>query len=112
PRNAPTVIAVAALDAGGAHASGSLRSDPGGFSGRLTLANGTIGGTLDFSPAGQAQRIDAHLTANNATLPGLAVRTGRADGIIVLADTRTTLEGVVDARGIETSGVTDRKSVV
>ena len=50
PHNAPTVIAIAALDAGGAHASGSLRSDPGGFSGRLMLANGTLGGTLDFAP--------------------------------------------------------------
>ena len=36
PHNGPTVIAIAALDAGGAHASGDLRSRPGGFSGRLT----------------------------------------------------------------------------
>ena len=94
PHDAPTVIAIAALDAGGAHASGDLRSDPGGFLGRLTLANGTLGGTLDFSPAGQAQRIDAHVTANNANFPdAFAVRTGRADGIIILADERTTIEG-------------------
>ena len=50
PHGSPTVIAIAALDAGGAHASGSLKSDPGGFNGRLTLANGTLAGTLDFSP--------------------------------------------------------------
>jgi translocation and assembly module TamB len=107
PRDAPTVIAVAALDAGGAHASGSLRSDPGGFNGRLTLANGTLGGTLDFSPAGEAQRIDAHLTANSATFPdAFSVRSGRADGIIILAEERTSIEGVVDAHGVETSGVT------
>jgi translocation and assembly module TamB len=107
PHNAPTVIAIASLDAGGAHARGDLRSDPGGFSGRLTLANGTLAGTLDFSPVGQAQRIEAHLTANNASFPGaFTVHTGRADGIIVLADERTTVDGVVDARGIETSGVT------
>ena len=30
PKGGRTVIAIAALDAGGAHASGSLRSDPGG----------------------------------------------------------------------------------
>ena len=54
PHNAPTVIAIAALDAGGAHASGGLRSDPGGFTGRLTLANGTLGGTLDFAPVGRS----------------------------------------------------------
>jgi translocation and assembly module TamB len=107
PNNRPTVISIASLDAGGAHASGDLRADPGGFTGRLVLANGTLGGTLDFSPAGQAQRIDAHLVASNANFPGaFAVRTGRADGTIILADERTTLQGVVDARGIDAGGVT------
>ena len=101
PHDQPTIIAIAALDAGGAHASGNLRSDPGGFSGRLTLANGTLGGTLDFSPAGQAQRIDAHLEANGASFPGaFSVRSGRADGTIVLADERTSVEGTVDARAL------------
>jgi translocation and assembly module TamB len=107
PHNAPAVIAIASLDAGGAHASGNLRSDPGGFSGRLTLAGGSLGGTLDFSPSGRAQRIDAHLIANNAAFPdAFTVRSGRADGIIILADQRTTIDGVVDARGIEVSGIT------
>ncbi|MES2327519.1 MAG: translocation/assembly module TamB domain-containing protein [Pseudomonadota bacterium] len=106
PHDAPTVIAVASLDAGGAHASGNLRSDPGGFTGRLTLANGTLGGTLDFSPAGQAQRIDAHLTASDASFPdAFSVHTGRADGIIILADDKTALEGSVDARGLTAGAV-------
>ena len=106
PHNAPTVIAVASLDVGGAHASGNLRSLPGGFSGRLTLANGTLGGTLDFSPAGQAQRIDAHVTATNASFPdAFSVRSGRADGIIILADDKTTVEGSVDARGLSSGAV-------
>jgi translocation and assembly module TamB len=107
PHDAPTVIAIASLDAGGAHASGRLRSDPGGFSGRLTLANGTLAGTLDFAPAGQAQRIDAHVTATNASFPdAFSVRTGRADGIIVLAEDKATLEGSVDARGLTAGAVT------
>ncbi|HUP67117.1 MAG TPA: translocation/assembly module TamB domain-containing protein [Sphingomicrobium sp.] len=107
PHNAPTVIAIASLDAGGAHASGSLRSDPGGFTGRLLLANGTLGGTLDFSPVSGNQRIDAHLTANNANFPGaFAVRSGRADGIIILADDRTTIDGSIDARGISAGAIT------
>ncbi|HKC03042.1 MAG TPA: translocation/assembly module TamB domain-containing protein, partial [Sphingomicrobium sp.] len=107
PRNGQTIISIAALDAGGAHASGDLRSDPGGFNGRLVLANGTLGGTLDFAPASGAQRIEAHLVANAASFPGaFSVRTGRADGTIILADDRTTIDGVVDARGLETSGVT------
>jgi translocation and assembly module TamB len=107
PHNAPTVIAVAALDAGGAHATGELKSLPGGFGGRLTLANGTLGGTLDFAPAGQAQRIDAHVTANDASFQdAFAVRTGRVDGIIILADDRTTIDGTIDARGISAGAVT------
>ncbi|MFL6736330.1 MAG: translocation/assembly module TamB domain-containing protein [Sphingomonas sp.] len=107
PPNGTTTIAIGSLDAGGAHASGSLRSDPGGFTGRLTLANGTLGGTLDFSPISGAQKIDAHLTANNANFPGaLAVHSGRVDGTIILAEERTTIDGVVDARGVEASGMT------
>ncbi len=106
PNNAPTTIAIAALDAGGAHASGNLRSDPGGFTGRLTLAGGTIGGTLDFAPVGGAQRIEAHLTASNARFEGaFAARSGRADGSIILADGSTTIEGNVDARGVDVAGM-------
>jgi translocation and assembly module TamB len=106
PKNGPTIIAIATLDAGGAHASGRLRSDPGGFTGRLTLANGTIGGTLDFSPASGAQRIEAHLTASNASFPdAFSVRMGRVDAIVILADERTTIDGVIDARGVEASGI-------
>jgi translocation and assembly module TamB len=107
PKGGKTVISIAALDAGGAHASGDLRSDPGGFTGRLTLANGTLGGRLVVAPAGEAQRIDAHLTANGADFPGaFSVRSGRADGTIILADERTTVDGVVDARGIDAGGIT------
>jgi len=106
PKDAPAVIAVAALDAGGVHASGQLKSMPGGFLGRLTLANGTVGGTLDFLPAGQAQRIDAHLTAANAIFPdAFAVRSGRADGTIILADEKTTIDGSIDARGISSGAL-------
>ena len=106
PRGGRTVISIASLDAGGAHARGDLRADPGGFTGRLTLANGTLGGTLDFSPVSGAQRIDAHLTANGATFPGaFAVRSGRMDGTIILAEGRTTVDGTLDARGLEASGV-------
>jgi translocation and assembly module TamB len=107
PPNGQTVISIATLDAGGAHASGDLKSDPGGFTGRLVLAKGTIGGTLDFAPVNGAQKIEAHLDAAGANFPGaFSVRSGRADGTIILADDRTTIDGVVDARGLEASGVT------
>ena len=106
PRNGRTIISIAALNTGGARASGDLRSDTGGFSGRLVLADGTLGGTLDFAPAEGAQRIEAHLTANGARFPGaFAVRSGRADGTVILADERTTVDGSIDARGLEAGGV-------
>ncbi|MBV9527787.1 MAG: translocation/assembly module TamB domain-containing protein [Sphingomonas sp.] len=102
----PTTVSIAALEAGGAHASGDLTSYPGGFSGRLTLGGGTLGGTLDFAPANGAQRIDAHLTAADAAFPGaLAVHSGRADGFVVLGQD-TTVEGVIDARGVKAGGLT------
>ena len=105
PKGAPTIISVAALDAGGAHASGDLRSDPGGFIGRLVLA-GMLDGTLDFRPQSGNQRIDAHIAATNATFPdAFAVRSGRADGTIILADDRTTIDGTVDARGISSGAI-------
>jgi translocation and assembly module TamB len=104
PNKGAPVISIAALDVGGAHASGDLRSDPGGFSGRLLLAAGTINGTLDFSPVSGAQRIDAHLTATNARFANFSVRSGRIDGAIVLAD-ETTLQGTLDARGVDAGGV-------
>jgi translocation and assembly module TamB len=106
PRGGTTVISIASLDAGGARARGDLRSLPGGFAGRLVLAGGTLGGTLDFSPSAGAQRIDAHLTASGANFPGaFAVRSGRADGTIILAEGRTTIDGTVDARGIVSGAV-------
>ena len=45
-------------------------------------------------------------TADRADFPGaFAVRSGRADGTIVLADERTTVDGTVDARGISSGAL-------
>ena len=106
PKGAPTVIVIAALDAGDAHASGRLRSDPGGFTGRLNLASAALDGTLDFAPINGAQKIEAHLTATDADFPALSVRSGRVDGTIILAKGRTTITGTVDARGLSAGALT------
>lgn len=107
PSGGRAVVAIAALDIGGTHASGDLRSDPGGFIGRLDIAGGGLDGALNFSTAGEAQRIEAHLTANGVRFPGIfAVRSGRVDGTIILADQRTTIDGVADARGLDINGIT------
>ena len=50
-----------------------------------------------------------HLAGNNVSLagpPAFSVRSGRVDGTIILAEGRTTLDGVVTARGLVTSGIT------
>jgi translocation and assembly module TamB len=46
------------------------------------------------------------LTASGASFPGVfAARAGRIDGTIILAEGRTTVNGVVNARGVEVGGM-------
>jgi len=106
PKGGRTIISIAALDVDGTRANGDLRADPGGFTGILNVAGGGLDGTLGFSPVGNAQKIEAHLRASDAKFPGsLAVRAGRLDGSVILEEGRTTLDGVVDARGLQVSGL-------
>ncbi len=108
PKGGRAVIDIAALDVAGSTARGQLRADPGGFAGQLRLAGGPLSGTLDFAPQNGDQRIDAHLAASNLSVTGptpLSVRSGRVDGTIVLAEGRTSMTGVVTARGLTTSGI-------
>lgn len=106
PRGGTTAIAIASLDVDGTRASGVLRALPGGFDGTLDIDGGGLSGTLAFAPAGEAQKIEAHLNARGVSFPGtLAVRSGRLDGTILLADGRTSVNGVVNARGLELSGL-------
>ena len=108
PKGGRTVVDIAALEVAGSTARGQLRADPGGFSGQLRLAGGPLSGSLDFAPVNGNQRIEAHLAANNLAVTGdtpLTVRSGRIDGAIIFADGQTTVDGVVVARGLTTSGV-------
>ena len=107
PRGGRTIVSIAALDVNGTRARGDLRADPGGFTGTLNVGGGGLDGVLAFAPVGDAQKIEAHLRANGVSFPGaMAVRAGRLDGNVILAEGRTTLEGVVDARGLQLSGIT------
>ncbi|HMI41256.1 MAG TPA: translocation/assembly module TamB, partial [Sphingomicrobium sp.] len=108
PKNGRATIAIAALEVSGTTASGNLRSDPGGFTGKLTLAGGGMAGDLMFSPAGGNQKIEAHLTANGvhfAGPPALSVQNGRIDGTILLAEGATSVDGVVIARGLQSGAI-------
>ena len=69
------------------------------------MAGGGLDGTLGFAPIGDAQKIEAHLQASNLRFPMLAVRAGRVDGNVILAEGRTTLDGSIDARGLQMSAI-------
>jgi translocation and assembly module TamB len=108
PKGRPTVIDIAALEVAGSTARGQLRADPGGLNGQLRLTGGPLLGTLDLAPVGNDQRIEVHLAATNLSIAGptpLSVRSGRVDGTVILAEGQTTLDGVVTARGLTTSGI-------
>lgn len=103
PKNGAAVIQIAALDVSGTHASGNLRSDPGGFNGRLDISGGGLDGQLLFAPVGSIQRIEAHLTARDARFSGpppIVIRSGQIDGAILLDPAGTSVEAKVTARGL------------
>ena len=111
PEGRPAIIQVAALDVSGTSASGTLRSDPGGFTGRLDVAGGGLDGSLLFSPVGSllfspvgsVQRIEAHLTARDARFAGpppIAIRRGKLDGVILLNPGATSIEAKLTASGL------------
>nr|WP_294849288.1 translocation/assembly module TamB [uncultured Sphingomonas sp.] len=108
PKGGATVIQIAELRVAGSTATGALRSDPGGFTGNLQLVGGGLQGSLAFAPIGDAQKIEAHLTANGFSMPGppeMAMRSGRIDGTIILAKGNVTMDGVIDGRGVNFSGM-------
>lgn len=104
----PTTFQIARLDISGTRLSGALRSDPGGFTGRLAIAGGGLNGELLFRPQGGVQRIEAHVTANNARFAGpppISITSGRVDGVVVLNPGAMSIEGTVSAQGVERGGL-------
>ena len=108
PRGAPAVIEIANLDVSGTSASGRLRSDPGGFTGTINVSGGGLDGRLLFSPVGTVQRIEAHLTADNARFAGpppIAIRRGKLDAVVLLDPAGTSVEATMSARGLSRGGL-------
>ncbi|WP_019832181.1 translocation/assembly module TamB domain-containing protein [Sphingomonas sp. PR090111-T3T-6A] len=108
PPGAPTVIRVDALDVTGTHATGQLRSDPGGFTGQLAVAGGGLAGMVDFAPAQMLQRIGVHLKAENASLAGdigATVRRGQVDADLLLDPAGTHVDATVAAQGLRRSAL-------
>ena len=103
PPGQPATIQVAALDVSGTRASGALRAGDGGFTGRLDVAGGGLGGRLIFDPLGGHQRIAVNLVAENARFvgpPPILLRRGTIEGVVVLDPAGTSVEGRVIARGV------------
>jgi translocation and assembly module TamB len=106
--NQPTFLDVSALDVSGTRASGRLRSDPEGFTGRLDLAGGGISGALNFAPQGTLQRIDPHLVFASATLAAatpITIGRGRLDGAILLDPVGIGIDGRFAGRGLRRGAV-------
>ncbi|WP_284734541.1 translocation/assembly module TamB domain-containing protein [Sphingosinicella terrae] len=103
PSGQPATIQVVALDVSGTRAVGALRSDPGGFTGRLDVAGGGLDGRLLFSPAGTVQRIAVNLAAADARFvgpPPIVMRRGTIEGVVLLDPAGTSVEGRIVARGV------------
>lgn len=103
PRGRPAVIRFAALDVSNTTATGALRSDPGGFTGRLEVTGGGLSGRLVFDPWNGIQRIRIDLAADNARFAGpppIVIRSGRLDGVALLDPAGTSLRGTLTARGL------------
>ena len=99
----PTVIEVADIAVTGTHGKGRLTSGTGGFTGRLDLNGGGIGGSITFSPQGTLQKIEPHLQLTSATIAipqPLTVRRGRIDGTILLDPAGVAIDGTVRALGL------------
>ncbi len=109
PADRPATVLVAALDVANTHASGALRSDPGGFNGQLAVHGGGVDGALDFRAVSAVQEIGVKLAATSAAFPGppaIAVRKGTIDGLIRLDPAGTTIKGSVSAQGLRRGGLT------
>jgi len=108
PAGAPATVAVAQLAVSGARGSGSLRSDPNGFTGRVDLADGSVTGSLIFSVERDLQKIEGHLRATRATISAptpFTVGRGRLDGTVLLDPAGVQINATVSAFGVATKGV-------
>jgi translocation and assembly module TamB len=103
PKDRPALIRVASILVSSTRASGALRSDPGGFTGRLDVDGGGLAGKLLFDPWQGIQRITMDLRADNARFAGpppILIRSGRLEGVALLDPAGTSLRGNLSARGL------------
>jgi translocation and assembly module TamB len=67
-----------------------------------------VTGVLKLSPAGRIQRVEAHLQLINAQIGGsfpFSVRRGAVDGVMLLDPAGTSVEGTVQAQGLQSGSL-------
>ena len=104
PPGGATSFQIARLDVSGTRLAGTLRSDPGGFTGRLSVNGGGLNGELLLRPQNGVQRIEAHLVANNARFAGpppISIASGRVDGVVLLTPGALSVDATVTAQGLQ-----------
>jgi translocation and assembly module TamB len=107
PAGQPAVIQVGALSVSGNNAAGTLRADPGGFTGGWMSRAAGLDGRLLFNPVGAfsgSRRISPPQRLLHGP-PAIAIRRGRVDGVILLDPGATSLEGTLSARGLTSGGL-------
>jgi translocation and assembly module TamB len=103
PKGGAAVIDIAGLNNSGLTARGRLLAETRGLSGRLNLGGSGLSGTLDLTPVGNNQRIEAHLKARDVRFEGppvLIARRGQFDGVILLDPAGVTVNGTVTGQGL------------
>jgi translocation and assembly module TamB len=109
PKSGETRIAIDDLDASGLHAKGVLTPQHSGLEGQLALNGSGISGSLLLSPAGEDQRIEAHLNARDAALngpPRMAIRRGKLDGFFLVGEGGTTSDATITGEGMAYGSLT------
>lgn len=108
PSGSPATIGIAALDVAGTRSTGAVRSETGGFLGRLAVTGGGAGGELLFRPVLGIQEIESHLTFRDADFPGppqMVIRRGRLDGSIRLDPAGLSINGEFAGLGLRRGNV-------
>ncbi|AHE53361.1 translocation/assembly module TamB domain-containing protein [Sphingomonas sanxanigenens] len=108
PSGEPAVIRVADVTVSGTHGRGDIRSDPGGFTGRIDLTGGGVSGPLLFGVERELQRIEMQLRVEDARFagpPAISIRRGNANIVFLLDPDGISIKGSATARGLRRGGV-------
>ena len=97
----PFVIDVAGLNVGGVMGRGSIRAQPGGMAGAITLSGGGVNGQVLLRPQDGVQRLEAQINLRRARFPGppvIFIGRGDIDAVAMLYPAGPSIKATVNAR--------------